>query len=81
MYASGADPSIIIEEQKLWQVTDTETLATTIERIIERQPAAVQDFKRGKREALQFLLGQVMKEAAGANPGLVRKILEEKLRD
>ncbi len=80
MYAAGADPSLIIEEQKLWQVTDTETLAATVERIIERQPAAVQDFKRGKREALQFLLGQVMKEAAGANPAVVRQLLEEKLK-
>ncbi len=80
MYASGADPSLIIEERGLWQVTDAEALGRSIEKVLHTHPAAVADFKRGKMKTLQFLLGQVMKEARGANPEVLRKLLEEKLK-
>jgi len=41
----------------------------------------VADFKAGKAAALQFLLGQVMRETKGkANPQIVEKLLEKLLK-
>jgi aspartyl-tRNA(Asn)/glutamyl-tRNA(Gln) amidotransferase subunit B len=40
----------------------------------------VDDYKAGKQNALQFLMGQVMKETKGkANPQVVLEILKNKL--
>ncbi|MBP3812096.1 MAG: hypothetical protein J6E49_03185, partial [Acidaminococcaceae bacterium] len=38
------------------------------------------DFKAGKKKAIGFLVGQIMKATKGkANPGMVNKMLTEKL--
>ena len=43
---------------------------------IAANPQSVEDFHAGKERALQFLVGQVMKETKGkANPGKVNDIL------
>jgi aspartyl-tRNA(Asn)/glutamyl-tRNA(Gln) amidotransferase subunit B len=40
----------------------------------------VADYQAGKESAIGFLVGQVMKATKGqANPGLVNKLLKEKL--
>ncbi|MDO8601034.1 MAG: hypothetical protein Q7R73_05555, partial [bacterium] len=45
-----------------------------------QNPEAVAEFAKGKGATLQFLVGQVMKEARGAaNPQVVAKLLKEKL--
>jgi aspartyl-tRNA(Asn)/glutamyl-tRNA(Gln) amidotransferase subunit B len=47
---------------------------------LSTNPKVVEDFKAGKKAALGFLVGQVMKSTDGkANPALVNKILTEKL--
>jgi Asp-tRNAAsn/Glu-tRNAGln amidotransferase B subunit (PET112 homolog) len=41
----------------------------------------VEDFRGGKDKAIGFLVGQIMKETKGkANPGLVNKLLMERLK-
>jgi aspartyl-tRNA(Asn)/glutamyl-tRNA(Gln) amidotransferase subunit B len=43
-------------------------------------PKAIEDFRRGKKEAKGALVGQVMKATRGkANPSLVNRLLEDKL--
>ena len=79
MVSSGADPSVIIDEQGLWQVSRGGDLEEAVTAAIAANPKAADDFRAGKTTALQFLLGQVMKESRGANPIAVRKLLEEKL--
>ncbi len=79
MFSTGADPSVIIDEKKLWQVSEASDLTAAVEKAIAAQSKAAADYRAGKTTALQFLLGQVMKEAKGANPEVVRKLLEEKL--
>lgn len=49
---------------------------------MEQQPAAVEDYHKGKKQAEKALLGMVMKAAKGrAEPLLARTILEELLKD
>lgn len=49
---------------------------------INNNPQAVEEYKGGKGQAIQFLMGQVMKAARGkANAGEVIKLLKSKLDD
>lgn len=80
MYASGKDPSEIIKEKGLAQISDEGALAAIIDGIISANPQSVEDFRAGKERAIGFLVGQVMKATKGqANPGLVNKLLKEKM--
>ncbi|MGI6145687.1 MAG: Asp-tRNA(Asn)/Glu-tRNA(Gln) amidotransferase subunit GatB [Clostridia bacterium] len=80
MFATGKDPEEIIKEKGLVQISDEKALASIVEKVISANPKSVEDYQGGKKNALGFLVGQVMKETKGqANPGLVNKLLREKL--
>uniref|UniRef100_A0A831TF60 Aspartyl/glutamyl-tRNA(Asn/Gln) amidotransferase subunit B n=1 Tax=Thermorudis peleae TaxID=1382356 RepID=A0A831TF60_9BACT len=77
---TGQDPDAIVAERGLAQVSDEAQLRAVVQRVIEQNPKAVADYRRGKGAAIGFLLGQVMKELRGrANPAVARKLLEETL--
>ncbi len=81
MFKTGADPTHIIEEKDLGQVSDEGTLRSIAQKIIENNQKTVADYKKGSVNALQFLVGQVMKESKGkANPNFAREILAELLK-
>lgn len=81
MFRTGTDPSIILDQKDLRQVSDGEELEEAVEKIIKDNPKPVADYKNGKQMALQFLIGQVMRESKGkANPQVIAKILKEKLK-
>lgn len=81
MWATGKDPSQVIREKDLVQVRDSDKLEKTAEKIVKENQAAVSDYKKGKTESLQFLVGQVMKETQGrANPGIIAEILKKLLK-
>lgn len=51
-----------------------------VDRVIEENESAVSDYRKGKGNAIQFLLGQAMKLSQGkVNPELVMKLIREKL--
>ncbi len=81
MYRTGGDPSQIIEEKGLFQVDNEDELAQIIQEVIDKNKKSVQDYRGGKNNALQFLVGQVMAFTKGkANPETTRKILMKKLK-
>ena len=81
MFKTGTDPSQIIESKGLKQVSKEEDLEEIVEKIIKNNPQPVKDYKKGKETALQFLVGQTMKESKGkANPKVANKLLKKKLR-
>lgn len=76
MVEKGGDPSNIVEEQGLGQVSDTTALEEVAKKIISRNPKAVADYKTGKQNSIQFLVGQVMRETKGAaNPEVIKDVL------
>ncbi len=80
MFSTGKDPGTIVREQGLVQISDEGELAAVVDRVLAGNPGVVEDFRAGKERALGFLVGQVMKETKGkANPGLVNKLLKERL--
>ncbi|PIY58916.1 Asp-tRNA(Asn)/Glu-tRNA(Gln) amidotransferase GatCAB subunit B, partial [Candidatus Wolfebacteria bacterium CG_4_10_14_0_8_um_filter_39_64] len=46
---------------------------------IKENPKAVEDYKKGKENALQFLIGQAMAKSKGrGNPEIFRKLFKDK---
>jgi len=80
MYKTGGDPSNILDEKGLRQVSDESEIGKIINEVIKNNPQSVEDYKSGKKVALKFLVGQTMKESKGkANPQMVSEILKKKL--
>lgn len=80
MLETGKTPEEIVKEKGLVQVSDEGELASIVEKVMEQNPQSVEDYRNGKQKAIGFLVGQVMKETKGkANPGIVNKLLREKL--
>lgn len=65
-YASGRSPRELAGERGLRQITDTDLIAAAVRSAIENNPRAVEDFRKGKQQVINFLAGQVMKETKGA---------------
>lgn len=80
MLETGKAPQTIVEEQGLVQISDEGAIAAVVDQIVGNNPQSVADYKAGKEKAIGFLVGQVMKETKGkANPGLVNKLILERL--
>ena len=80
MFSTGADPSHIVEEKGLSQITDEAEIEKIIKEVISKNPKAVEDFKKGKENAFQYLIGQIMAKTRGkANPQIVKDILSKTL--
>ena len=80
MFEEGGDPEKIVKEKGLAQTSDDSFLKNIVEEVIKNNPIAVEEFKKGKENALQFLIGQGMKLSKGkANPEALQKLLKEKL--
>jgi len=78
MLKTGADPSTIVEEKDLKQVSNESELEKIVEKVIKNNPQPVKDYHQGKNEALQFLIGQVMRFSQGkANPQVASKVLKK----
>ncbi len=78
--SEGEDPEALAERHDLLQKTDAGALEGTVQAVIEQNPTVVADFKAGKGAALEFLLGQCMKQLRGAgDPEVLRDLLKQKI--
>ena len=82
MFETGKLPKVIVEDKGLTQISNEDDIAGIIDLVLEANSEAAVDFKNGKDKAIGFLVGQVMRLTKGrANPGLVNKLLIEKLSE
>ncbi len=80
MFEKGGDPEAMVKERGLAQVSDDSAIDAFVQAAIDANPKVVADFLGGKKAALQFLVGQVMKASRGkANPGLAAQAIQRKL--
>ena len=64
----------------LAQVVDDDVLLEIAQKVIDAHPQVVADYKAGKGVALQFLIGQGMKESKGsANPQILKEAIQKVL--
>ncbi len=79
MFKTGADPSDVIDEKKLLDFDDHK-LEEIVDKVILENPEVVENYRRGKKEVVQFLIGQVMKFSQGkADPQKTRERFLEKI--
>ena len=78
MLESQEPVEAIIESLGLSQISDDSVLRDAVAKVLAAQPAAVEDVRAGKKNSVNFLVGQVMRETKGkANPGMVSKLILE----
>lgn len=80
MFESGAEPSEIIQEKGLVQISGEEDLGLVIDKIMSKNAKVVDEYKKGKVGALQFLIGKAMAETHGkANPQVLKDLFIKRL--
>ncbi|RMD62971.1 MAG: Asp-tRNA(Asn)/Glu-tRNA(Gln) amidotransferase GatCAB subunit B [Alphaproteobacteria bacterium] len=80
MWDSGKDAATIVEEKGLKQISDEGAIAAIVARVVADNPTQAEQFRAGNEKVLGWFVGQVMKATRGqANPGVVNRLLREKL--
>ncbi len=78
---NGGSARDYVEKAGLVQISDPAVLIPIIHQVFEDQPAAVADFKSGKRNADKAFTGFLMKATKGqANPQVAQALLKEELQ-
>lgn len=81
MLDSGKSAQQIVEARGLMQLSDEAELEAIIRQVLAEHPREVRAYKKGKLELVNWFFGQVMRTTRGkANPGIVRKLLDEQLK-
>ena len=81
MLKSGENPTKIVENKGLVQISDPSIISPIIDEVIAKNPDNVAKFKAGNTKLLGFFVGQVLKATGGkANPKVVNSLVAEKLK-
>ncbi len=76
----GGEARAVVEERGLLQVRDAAAIEEYVLAAIADNPKSVDDYRKGKKAALQYLVGQVMRKSRGkADPQLVLEELRRRL--
>jgi len=80
-FASGEMPEAIVTRKGIKPpITDQRELERIVEEVISNNVKIANDYRAGKTNALQALVGQIMKQTRGqAKPDIVQKLLKAKL--
>jgi aspartyl-tRNA(Asn)/glutamyl-tRNA(Gln) amidotransferase subunit B len=75
----GGDPQRIVEERGL-ALAGADELESIVERVIEADPAAVEQIKAGNQKAIGALMGAIMRETKGRADGKeVQRLIRERI--
>lgn len=81
MIQSGKNPTQIVDDCGLIQISDPSQISPIIDEVIEKNPDNVAKFKDGNTKLLGFFVGQVLKATGGkANPKVVNELVAQKLK-
>ncbi|MCD5410762.1 MAG: Asp-tRNA(Asn)/Glu-tRNA(Gln) amidotransferase subunit GatB [Clostridiales bacterium] len=77
MFMKRKKPREIINRRGLIQINSEESLRIIVQKVMEANSKSVADYNAGKKQAITYLMGQVMKETKGqANPKMALQLLE-----
>ena len=80
MWSSGRNAQIIVRENGLAQISDPTIIEEAVVKVMSQNDDMVQKLLAGNIKVMNALFGKIMGELRGkADPGIVRKILQEKL--
>jgi aspartyl-tRNA(Asn)/glutamyl-tRNA(Gln) amidotransferase subunit B len=79
-YSTGKDPTEVVRERGLAQVTDEGPIRAAIEKVVVENPDQHAQYRSGKPALLGFFVGKVLQATGGkASPALVNRLLKERL--
>lgn len=82
MVLKPQDPEILLKLRGLTRIDTEEALEPIIMNVLSKNSLAIIDYKHGRSESLEFIVGQVMRATQGrADPAKTREIIKHKLRD
>lgn len=80
MIREDRDPCAIVEGRGLTQIKDEAALGEIVEKIVADHPGPAADVRAGKKAAMGFFMGQIMKATGGrANPETATRLLRRRL--
>lgn len=80
VFGENVDPEKYIKDNNLAAMTDTGAIKSVIEQVIAENEKSVNEYKGGKTQAFQYLIGQSMRALRGKAPAQeVQRILKELL--
>ncbi len=81
MSKSGGNPTQIVEDKGLIQISDPAIILPIIDDIISKNPDNVEKFRAGNTKLLGFFVGQVLKATKGkGNPKVVNELVAQQLK-
>src|SRR3989344_1937226 len=77
---SGRDPEEVAKSGNLYQVSAGNDFEAVVAEVLSENASVVNDFKKGKEAALEYLVGQSMKALRGAgDPVALRELIRSKI--
>ncbi len=81
MFMRDEDPEDILADESMYAISDSIELETIAQLILQENPNAVEDYRKGKTASLQFLIGKSMAKLKGkGNPEILKEILLKLLK-
>jgi aspartyl-tRNA(Asn)/glutamyl-tRNA(Gln) amidotransferase subunit B len=82
VHGEQEDPETYVKKHELLQENASTKLKEVVSRVLAQNTAVVADFKAGKGPALEYLVGQCMRELRGAaDPAALRSLLQQELSE
>ena len=80
MIENGANPSKIVQDKGLVQISDPHIILPIIDEVISKNQDNVKKYKDGNNKLFGFFVGQVLKATGGkANPKVVNELVKQRL--
>jgi aspartyl-tRNA(Asn)/glutamyl-tRNA(Gln) amidotransferase subunit B len=77
---TGKSPKEIVKDKGLTLIGE-DKLVKTIKEVIKENPQAIKDYKEGKKKALEYLIGQVLRKIrARADPKKIRELIKKNIK-
>ncbi len=81
MVETGLDPEEIVKESGHKLISNEDELIKIVKEIIEENPNAVSDYKKGKEASIQFLIGKAMAKLKGrGEPNALKELFIKNLQ-
>ncbi len=81
MIEQPIDPDALLKERDVSRISDESAIESIVKEVIEMNPKAVSDYRSGKQESFNFLVGQVMRRTQGrGDQEVVRSVLQRLLK-
>lgn len=79
---NNENAAVVAEKNNLLQISNAADLEAWVEEAVRTNPKPVNDYLSGKKNALMFLVGVVMRKSSGqANPTVVKDLLVRRIKD